>query len=165
MFRRTVPGADYNRIISAIKEGGLPHYLLLHFSDKSWNITDLIAIPGHLFPLDAIVKRRSSRYSPETPKANILLREIARESFIPIVRNGVERTPDEVRDDFRRSIDLKETQPNASWRSRQLAFDLRIQFEPTTDPARVGGERRGRKRKSLTKDFSSELQMKLDIEI
>lgn len=128
IFNKVVPSGDYGKIAEAIEAGWLPHYVLLGFSKWSWTVTDLFVVPGSLIPSNSVVPRGGKRYSTG-PKANIKLKEIPKQAFVQIVRNGDISSRNLVRQAFRDVVSQSETLGKSNRRVRQLR--MKFDFLPT----------------------------------
>lgn len=104
-FGRKVSNSAYEKKALAIELGKVPHYAFLQYSSEEALVTDLFLIPGHLFSLGIMEKRKP--LGPEARRAgwigsNIMLGLLPLGVRVDVVSHGSARDPQEVRDDWNR---------------------------------------------------------------
>jgi len=95
-----VTDSEYYTMMKAIRSDSSPNLMLLHYSNESWRIRNLLLIPRHLIVSSVIKKRKPLRPGARREGwtgCNILLTNIPISGRIFAVRDSVAREPGAVR--------------------------------------------------------------------
>lgn len=118
-----VSDAGYAAMMRAIRTNRTPNLLLLHYEKPQWVVKNLTLIPHFAFPESAIEKRNPLHDSARRHGhilCNIVLTNIPNDAKIPLVRNGVVVSQNQIREHFRRIEPLKR------FRSRKRSWPLDV---------------------------------------
>ena len=104
-FGNKVVNSAYRHKAMAIQDGRAPHYAFLNYTDSSWSVTDLFVVPGHFLSLGTVLPRPPLK--PTAKRAgwigsHIILGLLPKESRVYVVKNGLDRSPSVIRQDWKK---------------------------------------------------------------
>ncbi len=104
-FASRINDAAYRKMRDAIRSGGTPNILALHYDPARWRVQNLILVPSFVFSLSCIEKRKPLGPTAERHGwvgCNILLVNIPPDARIPLVADGKPSIPRWVRRQYKR---------------------------------------------------------------
>lgn len=111
---RVVSNSAYAKKMVAIDANRAPDYCFMGYDRDSWTIENLLWVPGHFITRSVVAKRTALK--PTAKRAgwvgsNILLHLVPEHGRIPLVVNGISRSPIEVREQFQTTAFLQGLAP------------------------------------------------------
>jgi type II restriction enzyme len=107
-------GSNYQKLLDAILENRSPNFFLLHYQLPEWLVRNLLVIPRFAISPSVIIKRKPLSVTARRSKwtgyvLNVAL--IPDSAKIPLIVDGAERSPREVREKFARIARIQTLRP------------------------------------------------------
>jgi len=124
-LRGRVLDSAYGPMEQAIRTGKAPSFLLLHYIGLTWQVANLLAIPGHFVTESAIQERPP--LAPTARRAgwvgcNILLDRLPQDGRIPVIAFGDVLPKEDVRKSWKRFTFLRgKTAQSRGWTADVMA--------------------------------------------